>query len=420
MAEASMVVVDGNYGGYTAVTLGRQMLLVGGETENVPLYYHMYDNFQIQFGKEEFCLVTGLKFGVEYSDEYDENDKPIPFRRRVFSSRLDGKRITGKDVKDLIEIKSFKKLDDDDAVSLLLYRHFAVSVIRLIPDEVKAGSGWWLSSKAYFDGFVTEPERRPCHLNRQNHYEVPSELYRDFQEQRSELDQMMKQGQNIFEKINKYMEELNVDTRANREPIITDQYYGISNFFGFESIQTPTSNSIFNMCTPTNWQTSIPLQPGSSNWQSQMLAYTPTPNWQPPISSHLGDAGSCDPSPYTSLPATTELPKKLVGRTKKNSKNDNLSPLNLGNAFVHDNVGGEDVLITGVHDTGIYFTYENVNPYKRQLVPHLCMPRSHSVDNPNNEGWLSRDIEILIRSRAQDADWTVSKSGTACVHPENN
>ncbi|GJS34671.1 phospholipase-like protein, partial [Tanacetum coccineum] len=69
-------------------------------------------------GKEEFCLVTGLKFGVEYSDDYDEKDKPIPFRRRVFPSRLDGKRITGKDVDELIDSNSFKKLDDDDAVSL--------------------------------------------------------------------------------------------------------------------------------------------------------------------------------------------------------------------------------------------------------------------------------------------------------------
>ncbi|GJZ38915.1 phospholipase-like protein [Tanacetum coccineum] len=191
----------------------------------------------------------------------------------------------------------------------------------------------------------------------------------------------------------------------------------------------------------------MPSQPDSFNWQSQMPAYTPTPNWQPSIPSHSGDAGLCDPdifvrprrvqrpsvymqSPYTPLPATTELPKKRVG---------------------------DDVLITGVHDTGIYFTYENVDPNKvtrqeynnftdfildpyevyldcymmcylvpaffwRQLVPHLCMPRSDSVDN---EGWLSGDqmnawIEILIRSRPQDADWTVSKSGTTCVHPENN
>nr|GEY32205.1 hypothetical protein [Tanacetum cinerariifolium] len=67
---------------------------------------------------EEFCLVTGLKFGVEYSDEYEDKDKPIPFRRRVFPSRLDGKHITEKDVEELIKSKLFKKLDDDDAVSL--------------------------------------------------------------------------------------------------------------------------------------------------------------------------------------------------------------------------------------------------------------------------------------------------------------
>ncbi|GJW05620.1 phospholipase-like protein [Tanacetum coccineum] len=328
------------------------------------------------------------------------------------------------------------------------FLHGRVPAERLIPDEVEARSGWWLSSRAYFDGCVTEPERRPRHLNRENHYE--------------------------------YMEELNVGTGENREPIIADQHYGLSDLSGFQSIQggpstfqTPTNNSIFNMGTPTNWQTSMPSQPGSSNWQSQMPAYTPTPNWQPPIPSHPGDAGLCDPrprrvqrpsvyiqSPYTPLPPTTELPKKRVGKTKKNSKNDNLSPMNLGNAFAHDNVGGDDVLITGIHDTGIYFTYENVDPNKvtrqeyndftdfilnpyqvyldcymmgylvpeffwRQLVPHLCMPRSHSVDNPYNEGWLSGDqmnswIEIIIRSRPQDADWTVSKSGTACVHLENN
>nr|GEY57716.1 phospholipase-like protein [Tanacetum cinerariifolium] len=351
----------------------------GGETENVPLYYHMYDNFHIQFEREEFCLVTGLKFGVEYSADYDDEDQPIPFRSRVFPSCLDGKHITEKNVEDLIKSKSFKKLDDDDAVSfccigilqdanvkrwLPLYATEStneddknsysimgftwafkgrVPVERLIPDEVEAGSGWWLSSRAYFDGCVTEAERRPRHLNRQNHYEVPSKLYRDFQEQRSGLDQMMKQGKNIFEKMKKYMEDLNVGTGANREPIIVDQHYGISDLSGFQSIQ----------------------------------------------------------SPYTSLPPTTELPKKRVGKTKKKCKNDNLSPLNLGNAFAYDNAGGDDVVITGVN----------------------CYPRRYNdftqfILNPYEQ--MNAWIEILIRSRPQNVDWTVSKSGTECVHIENN
>nr|GEV82222.1 transposase, MuDR, MULE transposase domain protein [Tanacetum cinerariifolium] len=113
---------------------------------------------------EEFCLVTGLKFGVEYSADYDDEDKPISFRRRVFPSFLDGKHITGKNVEDLIKSKSFKKLDNDavslcciDILQLVLlvawtsnkkfYRHMLrdflhgrVPVVRLITDEVEAGS----------------------------------------------------------------------------------------------------------------------------------------------------------------------------------------------------------------------------------------------------------------------------------------
>ncbi|GKD17534.1 hypothetical protein Tco_1206692 [Tanacetum coccineum] len=344
--------------------LDRQMLLVGDETKNVPLYYHMFDNFEIKYGRGEFCFVIGLKFGVEYLADYNGDDKPIPFRRRVFSSSLDGKPIIGKNVEEFIKSKWFSKLDDDDAVSQCcigilqdanvrcwlplyateptnevdkksysifeftwafktwilevfregsneyytrhrhyprvvawssnkkIYRHMLRDFIhgrvpaeRLIPDEIEARSGWWVSSRAYFDGRVSEAERPPCHLNRQNNYEVPSEFYQDFQEQRSGLDQMMKQGQNIFEKTNKFMEDMSVGTGANKEPIIVDQHYGISDLTGFQSIQggpssfqTPTNNSFFNIGTPINWQTQRLSQPGGSNCQSQMPAYTPTPN----------------------------------------------------------------------------------------------------------------------------------------------
>ncbi|GJW73455.1 phospholipase-like protein [Tanacetum coccineum] len=430
--------------------LGRQMLLVGGETENVPLYYHMYDNFQIQFGREEFCLVTGLKFGVEYSDDYDDKDKPIPFRRRVFPSCLDGKRITGKDVEELIDSNSFKKLDDDDAVSLCCIGILQLVLLgledrRAVPnwilrlandrdgwDDYPWGSYVWptlyyqlrdANVKRWLPLYATESTTKMIRnrirfseftwefktwtlevfrLGRNEYYthhmryprivawtsnkkfyrpmlcdflhgrvpaerlipdeveagSVPSELYRDFQEQRSGLDQMMKQGQNIFEKMKKYIEELNVSTGANREPIIADQHYGISDLSGFQriqagpsSFQTPTNNSIFNM------------------------AYTPTPNWQPPIPSHPGDAGLCDPSPYAPMPPTTELPKKRVGRTKKKSKNDSLSPLNLGNAFAHNNVGGDGVLITGVHDTVCAAGYKDTTAAELQLLEDLLLSR---------------------------------------------
>ncbi|GJR76416.1 hypothetical protein Tco_0088781 [Tanacetum coccineum] len=70
--------------------LGRQVECLGGETDIVPLSYHIVDDFEIQFGREKFCLVNGLRFGVDYSADYKNEDDPIPFRRRVFSSAKDG------------------------------------------------------------------------------------------------------------------------------------------------------------------------------------------------------------------------------------------------------------------------------------------------------------------------------------------
>ncbi|GJW98862.1 hypothetical protein Tco_0180670 [Tanacetum coccineum] len=80
-----------NYEELVLVTCrSRQVECLGGETDIVPLSYHIVDNFEIQFVREEFCLVTGLRFGVDYSADYKNEDDPIPFRRRVFSSAKDG------------------------------------------------------------------------------------------------------------------------------------------------------------------------------------------------------------------------------------------------------------------------------------------------------------------------------------------
>ncbi|GKC05190.1 phospholipase-like protein [Tanacetum coccineum] len=97
------------------------------ENENIPLCYHIVDNFNIQFGREEFCLVSGLKFSVENSADFNKAKEPIPFRCRVFSSDLDGGSIKGNDVELLIESDVFKKLDDNDAVSLC-----CVGIVQLV------------------------------------------------------------------------------------------------------------------------------------------------------------------------------------------------------------------------------------------------------------------------------------------------
>nr|GEX42683.1 zinc finger, CCHC-type [Tanacetum cinerariifolium] len=51
------------------------------DTDVVPFTYNLNGN-DIRFGKEEFCLVVALRFGVDFSSRYLAGR--IPFRRRVF------------------------------------------------------------------------------------------------------------------------------------------------------------------------------------------------------------------------------------------------------------------------------------------------------------------------------------------------
>nr|GEX28345.1 hypothetical protein [Tanacetum cinerariifolium] len=189
---------------------------------------------------------------VEYSDDYDDKDKPFSFRKRVFLSSLDGKHITEKDVEELIKSKSFKKLDGDDAVSLCCIGILQLVLLGLEDRYVDIG-GVPIRGNEYYTRHLRCPRIVAWTSNKK--------FYR---------------------------------------PMLHDFLHG-----GPSSFQRSTNNSFFNYAN------------------------------------------------------------KLA----------------------------------------------NIN---------AITARSHNVDNPNNEGWLSGDIEILIRSRPQDADWTVSKSGTACVHPENN
>nr|GEX43985.1 RNA-directed DNA polymerase, eukaryota [Tanacetum cinerariifolium] len=194
-------------------------------------------------------------------------------------------------------------------------------------------------------------------------------------------------------------------------------------------VSDPTNNSFWNMRTPTNWQTPMPSQPGPSNWQSQMAAQSATPfmqpailshpgtyNWQSQIPSHMGnpksqtliethpdDAGLLDqnipnrgkreqcPSyfrrtPYMEQAPTTVLPKQ------------------------------RDCYMKG---------YSVPSRFWRQLVPYLCTPDIYRLEQTNQVGWLSGDhmnswMELQIRSRPENAPWTVAKTGTVSIHPENH
>nr|GEY95987.1 phospholipase-like protein [Tanacetum cinerariifolium] len=124
---------------------------------------------RIRINREEFCLVSGLKFGVENSTDYNKAKDPIPFRRRVFSSDLDGRPIRGKDVLLLIESDVFKRLEDNDVVSLCCVGILQLVLLgvedrRLVPNWILrlANDRMWIleSFRAATDDYYT---RYRCH-----------------------------------------------------------------------------------------------------------------------------------------------------------------------------------------------------------------------------------------------------------------
>nr|GEU88372.1 hypothetical protein [Tanacetum cinerariifolium] len=292
--------------------------------------------------------------------------------------------------------------------------------------------------RAYFDGRSFEEEQIPRQLNQNNYFEVPSEMYRDFEEQRRGYQQLKEKNADMYEKLTRFMENTRRVPEAQTTPIIADQHFGVSDMSGFQS-----------------------YQPGTSNWQNQMPSRRQDAGI---LDSNLCDRARREPqpsvymlSPYTNLPPTTVLTKKKVDKTKKKGKTTKLSPLNLRNNFAAENVSVDDLTITGVHQTDNDFNYETVDPDKvtrdgyvsmtvflldpydiyldyymkgyklpsffwPQLVLHVCTYRR---ERSWPEGWLSSDhmdslVQILIRERTENANWTLAKSGTVCLHPKNN
>nr|GEZ71862.1 hypothetical protein [Tanacetum cinerariifolium] len=77
---------------------------------------------------------------------------------------------------------------------------------------------------------------------------------------------------------------------------------------------------------------------------------------------------------YMDLPHTTVVPKKRGDKSKNKGKTVNVSPLNLRNAFAYDNVGGDDVMFLGEHDSGNCLVYEKVDPSKVTREEYIdCM-----------------------------------------------
>lgn len=88
-----------------------------GDTDVVPFTYQVGE-YELKFGREEFCLVTGLRFGVDFSSEFKNGE--IPFKRRVFDSSYDGHAINCRMLYNKLKSKEFDELSDTDVVRLAL------------------------------------------------------------------------------------------------------------------------------------------------------------------------------------------------------------------------------------------------------------------------------------------------------------
>ncbi|GJY62434.1 hypothetical protein Tco_0463091 [Tanacetum coccineum] len=162
---------------------------------------------------------------------------------------------------------------------------------RLTPDDNEARSDWWISSKAYFDGFIGQVERVPFDLSRQNMYEIPSDIYREFDEQKREIERNKKEVDNIKEEMRKFRQEMNVQPvrQENKEPIIVEKHYGLSDFSQFQSMQGGPSSFQGHMSAQSatqNWQPGISSQPGSYYSFGQVPSHMGRPNLQTTIETH--------------------------------------------------------------------------------------------------------------------------------------
>nr|GEV17910.1 reverse transcriptase [Tanacetum cinerariifolium] len=72
------------------------------------------------------------------------------------------------------------------------------------------------------------------------------------------------------------------------------------------------------------------------------------------------------------------LPKKLGDKSRNKGTNVNVSPFNLGNAIVDDNVDAEEVMITGVYLTDDHIVYENLDHSK--CMQYLLDPNPVYLD----------------------------------------
>ena len=113
----------------------KNQVYVNDEHYDMSLVYNV-DGRQLHFGRPEFCLITGFRFG-KWVSSHDLSKGDIKFKTRVFPNKI-GTNLSNLDLLGLVEDEElFSKLSDEDAVRVCLL--LALEVIfkgRLLSDHV--------------------------------------------------------------------------------------------------------------------------------------------------------------------------------------------------------------------------------------------------------------------------------------------
>nr|GEY77953.1 phospholipase-like protein [Tanacetum cinerariifolium] len=338
----------------------------------VPLTYHVNGHY-IEFGREEFCLITGLTFGPEFSESYEVG--PIPFRRLVFDSDTYGWHVTGQMLIDNINGEEFDNLHDElENANKVRVENLYAAQNRPIPRVAKytlSGFTWafktWILEvynvaalrysthqqrypRAVAWSKVTTFQQkfllialfifkgaRPNRRLRPDAFEAKAEWWvrsREFFDGRIHKAPPIPTPVKLPSRsdVPKY-----VDPRQSKpKPVEVHEHYGLS-YFDFSVLQNTKAYPSVIRGTP---RIATPMS-------QQRFPMSSSTNQAGPSQNH--DAGVVNPdemprgkretfpskyqlSPFTCMPTTTVAPKKRANNIRNKTRNDKVSAFNLGKA----------------------------------------------------------------------------------------
>nr|GEU43103.1 hypothetical protein [Tanacetum cinerariifolium] len=320
-------------------------------------------------GQQLELTVSGLKFGVKNSTDYNKAKNPIPFRRRVFSSDLDGRPIRGKDVGLLIESDVFMKLDDNDVVSLC-----CVGILQLVLLGVE--------------------DRRILLLvllGVEDRHHVPNWILSD---PTNETDTKSYSIEGFAWAFKKWILE--------SFRVATDDYY--TRYRRHPQIVAWSSKHKFyrHMLKPM-LHGQIPVErlvPDETEARSRL--------W---VSSRAYfDGRSFE---YEQIPRHLNRNNYFEGYQQMKEKNDDM--YGKMTRFMEDMRRVPEANTTPII-ADQHFGVSGISGFQSY------QPGTSNWQNPMTSRRQDAGIldPILIRERTENANWTLAKSGTVCLHPENN